>query len=131
MQDESTNTIQETPNSQFRLVLSVTPCMPRTSSLESVNKSTSPILFSSTLSPTHVPTPDSPKDQLPPSPSSSTNSQLPFIYVRLAPSMIHIKPYHLNYSAPPPQVAHTQFRTSGHHPPPPPPNPSPSTIPMN
>ena len=26
-----------------------------------------------------------------------------------------MKPYHLNYSAPPPQVA--QFRTSGHHPP--------------
>ena len=28
-QDESVNTIQETPNSQFRLFLSVTPCMPR------------------------------------------------------------------------------------------------------
>ena len=27
-QDESITTIQETPNSQFRLVLSVTPCMP-------------------------------------------------------------------------------------------------------
>ena len=33
-QDESITTIQETPNSQFRLVLSVTPCMPRISSLE-------------------------------------------------------------------------------------------------
>jgi len=27
-QDESVNTIQEMPNSQFRLFLSVTPCMP-------------------------------------------------------------------------------------------------------
>ena len=65
-QDESINTIQETPNSQFRLVLSVTPCMLHTSSLESVNNSTSPLLFSSTSSLTFVPTPDSPKDQLPP-----------------------------------------------------------------
>ena len=52
--------------------------MPRTSSLESVNKSTSPLLFSSTSSPTFVPTPDSPKDQLPPSPTSSTNSPTSF-----------------------------------------------------
>ena len=66
------------PNSQFRLVLSVTPCMSRTSSLESVNRSTSPLLFSSTSSPTYVPTSDSPKDQLPPSPSSSTNSLTSF-----------------------------------------------------
>ena len=28
-QDESVNTVQEMPNSQFRLFLSVTPCMPR------------------------------------------------------------------------------------------------------
>ena len=67
MQDESINTIQETPNSQFRLVLSVTPFMPRTSSLDSVNDSTSLLLFSSTSSLTFVPTP---KDQLPPSPTS-------------------------------------------------------------
>ena len=72
-QDESITTIQETPNSQFRLVLSVTPCMPRISSLESVNDSTSPLQFSSTSSLTFAPTPDSPKDQLPPSPTSSTN----------------------------------------------------------
>ena len=45
-QDESINTIQETPNSQFRLVLSVMPCMPCTSSLESVNHSTSPPVVS-------------------------------------------------------------------------------------
>ena len=36
-QDDSSNSIQETPNSQFRLLLSVTPCMPRISSIESVN----------------------------------------------------------------------------------------------
>ena len=72
-QDESITTIQEIPNNQFRLVLSVTPCMPRISSLESVNDSTSPLLFSSTSSLTFAPTPDSPKDQLPPSPTSSTN----------------------------------------------------------
>ena len=30
MQDDSVNTIQEMPNSQFRLLLSVMPCMPRT-----------------------------------------------------------------------------------------------------
>ena len=36
-QEESISSIQETPNSQFRLVLSVTPCVPRISSLESVN----------------------------------------------------------------------------------------------
>ena len=77
-QDESITTIQETPNSQFRLVLSVTPCMPRISSLESVNDSTSPLLFSSTSSLTFAPTPDSPKDQLPPSPTSSTNSLTSF-----------------------------------------------------
>ena len=38
-QDEIINSIQETPNSQFRLVLSVTPCMPHTSRLEFVNDS--------------------------------------------------------------------------------------------
>ena len=73
MQDESITTIQKTPNSQFRLVLSVTPCMPRISSLESVNNSTSPLLFSSTSSLIFALTPDSSKDQLPPSPTSSTN----------------------------------------------------------
>ena len=78
MQDESITTIQETPNSQLRLVLSVTPCMPRLSSLESVNDSTSPLLFSSTSSLTFAPPPDSPKDQLPPSPTSSTNIQTSF-----------------------------------------------------
>ena len=77
-QDESVNTIQETPNSQFRLVLSVTPCMPRISSLESVNDNTSPLLFSPTSSLTFVLTPDSPKDQLPPSPTSSTSSRTSF-----------------------------------------------------
>ena len=41
-QDESVNTIQETPNSQFRLLLSVTPCMSRIDSEKSVNCSPSP-----------------------------------------------------------------------------------------
>ena len=50
----------------------------RISSLESVNDSTSPLLFSSTSSLTFAPTPDSPKDQLPPSPTSSTNIQTSF-----------------------------------------------------
>ena len=52
--------------------------MPRISSLESVNNSTFPLLFSSTSSLTFAPTPDSPKDQLPPSPTSSTNIQTSF-----------------------------------------------------
>ena len=78
MQDESINTIQETQNSQFRLVLSVTPCMPRTSSLESVNHSSSTLLFSPTSSPAYVPTPESSKDQLPPPPLSLTNSLTSF-----------------------------------------------------
>ena len=56
-QEESISSIQEMPNSQFRLVLSVTPCVPRISSLESVNDNTSPLLFSSTSSLTCVPTP--------------------------------------------------------------------------
>ena len=77
-QDERINTIQETPNSQFRLVLSITLCMPCESSLYSVNDNTSPLLFSSTSSLTFVPTPDSPKDQLPSSPTSSTNSLTSF-----------------------------------------------------
>ena len=77
-QDESITTIQETPNSQFRLVLSVTPCMHRISSLESVNYNTSPLLFSPTSSLAFVPTPDSPKDQPPPSPTSSTSSLTSF-----------------------------------------------------
>ena len=62
------------PNSQFRLVLLVTPCVPRISSLESVNDNTSSLLFSPTSSLTYVPTPDSPKDQPPPSPTSSLTS---------------------------------------------------------
>ena len=49
-QNESINTIQEIPNSQFRLVLSVTLCMPRTSSLESISQSPSHLLFSPTPS---------------------------------------------------------------------------------
>ena len=57
MQDESISSIQETLNSQFRLVLSVTPCVPRISSLESVNDNTSPLLFSPTSSLTFIPTP--------------------------------------------------------------------------
>ena len=77
-QEESIRSIQETPNSQFRLVLSVTPCVPRISSLESVNDNTSPLLFSSTSSLIFVPTPDSPKDQPPPSPTSSTSSLTSF-----------------------------------------------------
>ena len=77
-QEESIRSIQETPNSQFRLVLSVTPCVPRISSLESVNDNTSPLLFSSTSSLTFVPTPDYPKDQPPPSPTSSTSSLTSF-----------------------------------------------------
>ena len=63
-QDDSVNTIQETPNSQFRLFLSVTPCMPRTNSLECINRrhSPSPPLFSPTPSPAHVPTHNSPQE---------------------------------------------------------------------
>ena len=78
MQEESISSIQETPNSQFRLVLSVSPCVPRISSLESVNDNTSPLLFSPTSSLTFVPTPDSPNDQPPPSPTSSTSSPTSF-----------------------------------------------------
>ena len=76
-QDDSPNTIQETPNSQFRLFLSVTPCMPRKDSLKSVNRSPSPTLFSPTpaSSPAHVPTYDSPQNQLLPLPISPTTSQ--------------------------------------------------------
>ena len=77
---DSINSIQETPNSQFRLVLSVTPCMPRISSIESVNHSSSPLLFSPTptSSPVHAPTPDSPQNQPPPPPLSPTNSPTSF-----------------------------------------------------
>ena len=49
-QEDSINSIKETPNSQFRLVLSVTLCMPHISSIESVNHSPSPLLFSPTNS---------------------------------------------------------------------------------
>ena len=107
-QDESINTIQEMPNSQFRLVLSVMPCMSRISSLESVTKSTSPLLFSSTSSPTFVPTPDSPKDQLHPSPTSSTNSLTSFHTCNT--SSQHDKSLSPELFTPPPQV-----KTSGHH----------------
>ena len=58
-QDESVNTIQETPNSQFRLFLSVTPCMPRIDSKKSATCIPSPPLFS-------PPTGDSPQNQSPP-----------------------------------------------------------------
>ena len=76
-QDDNPNTIQETPNSQFRLFLSVTPCMPRKDSLKLVNRSPSPPLFSPTpaSSPAHVPTYDSPQNQLLPLPISPTTSQ--------------------------------------------------------
>ena len=77
-QEDSISSIQETPNSQFRLVLSVTPCVPRISSLESLNDNISPLLFSPTSSLTFVPTPDSPKDQPPTSPTSSTSSLTSF-----------------------------------------------------
>jgi len=77
-QEESISSIQETPNIQFRLVLSVTPCVARITSLESVNDNTSPLLFSPTSILTFVPTPDSPKDQPPPSPTSSTSSLASF-----------------------------------------------------
>ena len=60
-QDESVNTIQETPNSQFRLFLSVTPCMPRIDSEKSATCIPSPPLFS-------PPTGDSPQNQSPPPP---------------------------------------------------------------
>ena len=76
-EDESINSIQETPNSQFRLVLSVTPCMPRISSIDSANHSPSPLQFSPTptANPAHPPTRNSPQDQPPPPPLSPTNSQ--------------------------------------------------------
>ena len=79
-QDDSINSIQDTPDSQFRLVLSVTPCMPRISSIESVNHSSSPLLFSPTptSSPVHAPTPDSPQNQPPLPPLSPTNSPTSF-----------------------------------------------------
>ena len=111
MQDESITTIQETPNSQFRLVLSVTPCMPCISSLESVNYNTSPLLFSPTSSLTFVPTPDSPKDQPPPSPTSSTSS--PTSFHTCNTSSQHDKTLSPELFSPTPQV-----KTSGHHLPP-------------
>ena len=66
-QDESINTIQETPNSQFRLFLSVMPCMPRIDSEKSAICTPSPPLFS-------PPTGDSPQNQSPPPPLSPTTS---------------------------------------------------------
>ena len=70
-QDDSINTVQETPNSWFRLILSVMPCMPHTSSLEYINHSSFPLLFSPTPTPNpaHVPTSNSPQDQPPPPPT--------------------------------------------------------------
>ena len=41
-QDESENTIQETPNTQFRMLVSVMPCMPHIDSEKSVNFNPSP-----------------------------------------------------------------------------------------
>ena len=78
-QNDSLDTIPETPNSQFRLFLSVTPCMPRKDSLKSVNHSPSPPLFSPTptSSLAHAPTYDSPQNQplaLPLSPTTSQTS---------------------------------------------------------
>ena len=107
--DESITTIQETPNSQFRLVLSVTPCMPCISSLESVNDSTSPLLFSSTSSLTFA-LPLTPlRISYLPLPLAPLISKLLLTHVlTLAPIMI--KPNHLNYSAPA-----LQIKTSGHH----------------
>ena len=63
-QDESVNTVQETPNSQFRLLLSVTHCMPHLDSEKYVNCSPSPPLFSG----------ESPQNQSPLPPLSPTTS---------------------------------------------------------
>ena len=41
-QDERENTIQETPNTQFRMLVSVMPCMPHIDSEKSVNFNPSP-----------------------------------------------------------------------------------------
>ena len=62
MQGDSVNAVQEMPNSGFRLFLMVTPCMPRTNSLEYINhrRSHPPLLFSLTPSPAHVPSHNSP-----------------------------------------------------------------------
>ena len=68
-QDESMNTVQETPNSQFRLLLSVTPCMPCIDSKKSVNCSPSPPLVST---PIHIH--DSLQNQSPSPPLSPTTS---------------------------------------------------------
>ena len=74
-QDDSPNTIQETPNSQFRMFLLV--WMPGMDSLNSVNRSPSPPLFSpkpaSSLA--HVPTYDSPQSQPFPLPLSLTQAK--------------------------------------------------------
>ena len=75
-QDDSPNTIQETPNSQFRLFISVMPCMPHKDNLKSVNRSPSPPLFSPTpaSSLAHAPTYNSPQNQPLPLPLSPTMS---------------------------------------------------------
>ena len=70
-QDDCPNTIQETPNSQFRLFLSVTPGIPHKDSLKSVNRSPTPPLFS----PTPASSYDSPQNQPLPLPLSPTTSQ--------------------------------------------------------
>ena len=99
---------------QFRLILSVTPCMPHTSSLVFLSHSPSPLLFSSTptSSPAHTLTPDSPQDQAPPPPLNPTTSLTS--PCSTSSQMKNPYPDHPNYSAPPPQVA--QPRTDGHPP---------------
>ena len=76
-QDNSTNTVQETTNSQFRLFLSVTSCMPHTSSLEIYINRTPPPYCLAPHPPQaqpHVPTPNSPQDQQSSPQLSPTNS---------------------------------------------------------
>ena len=121
-QEESIRSIHETPNSQFRLVLSVTPCVPRISSLESVNDNTSPLLFSSTSSLTFVPTPDSPKDQPPPSPTSSTSSLTSFHtcntssqHNTLSPELFSPTPTSQNKWPSPPPLPQRSPRIRRHH----------------
>ena len=110
--NESINTIYETPNSQFRLVFSVTQCMPHTGSLKICQPQPSPLLFSPTSRPAYVPTPDCPKDQLPPPLLSPTNSSTSFHNTSSQrDETLSRSP---DYLAPPPQVV--QFRTSSHHP---------------
>ena len=122
MQEESISSIQETPNSQFRLVLSVTPCVPRISSLESVNDNTSPLLFSHISTLTFVPTLDSPKDQPPPSPTSSTSSLTSFHscntssqHNTLSPELFSPTPTSQNKWPSPPPLPQRSPRTRRHN----------------